>query len=103
MSIKPIDIVKSTDAAQYKQIQNQKFQHEQVQISRDFQNHIQSETSRPVETKKSENNEYRFDAKEESRNKYRVMKAKKKQKQNNNNDNRPDNTGKRPGGIDILI
>lgn len=103
MPIRPIDIVKSQEVSQYKQLQSNKLQHEQAQLSKSFQNMVRSEAQKPVETTKSEYNEFRYDAKEESRNKYRVMKAKKKQKQNNNNDNRPDNTGKRPGGIDILI
>ena len=55
MPIRPIDIVKSHEASQYRHLQNQKLQHEQVQISKDFQNLIQAESSRPVETAKSEN------------------------------------------------
>lgn len=103
MSIKPIDIVKTHEVSQYQHIQNQKVHHEQVQISRDFQNQIQYQASRPVETTKSENNEFRYDAKEEGRNKYRGPKGGKKQKQDNSKDK---GTGKdmgRPGGIDILI
>ncbi|HPU62913.1 MAG TPA: hypothetical protein PK304_02045 [Mobilitalea sp.] len=101
MPIRPIDIVKSHDASQYMNLQKQKIQHEQVQISKNFQNIIQAEASRPVETTKSENNEFRYDAKEESRNKYKGPKYKKKQKESNNK--KTGNTGGRPGGIDILI
>ena len=36
MTIKPIDIVKTQEVSQYKQLQNQRYQHEQVQISKNF-------------------------------------------------------------------
>ncbi len=42
MPIRPIDIVRSHEASQYKQVQNQKVLHEQVQIEKNFQNMIQA-------------------------------------------------------------
>lgn len=102
MPIRPIDIVKSHDASQYKHLQNQRLQHEQVQISKNFQNLIQAEAQRPVETTKSDNNEFRYDAKDESRNKYKGQNNSKKQQQDKSKNKGTDNKG-RPGGIDILI
>jgi len=103
MPIRPIDIVKSHEASQYRHLQNQKLQHEQVQISKDFQNLIQAESSRPVETAKSENKEFRYDAKEEGRNKYKGPKGNKKQNQDKDKKKGPGYNERRPGGIDILI
>lgn len=103
MPIRPIDIVKSHEASQYKHLQNQKIQQEQVQISKNFQNVIQSEASKPVETTKSENREFRYDAKEESKNSYSQRGDKRKQKKDKKNDKGLGNNRRRPGGIDILI
>jgi len=103
MPIRPIDVVKSGEVSQLRNLQNQRYQLEQVQISKNFQNQIQAEASRPVETTKSENNEFRYDAKEESRNKYSGQKRKNKHKQDKNTDKGSDFNGQRPGGIDILI
>lgn len=101
--IRPIDIVKSHEFTQYKHQQNQKVQHEQVQISKSFQNLLKSEASRPVETTKSENNEFRYDAKEESRNSYNGSGKKRQDKHKDEKEpGKIENTG-RPGGIDILI
>lgn len=104
MPIRPIDVMKSQEVTHYKQIQSQKPQHEQVQISKNFQNLIQSEANRPVQTTKSENKEFRYDAKEEGRNSYKGNSGKdKRDKENNNKDKEFDNNTGRPGGIDILI
>jgi len=103
MPIRPIDVVKSGEVSQLRNLQNQRYQLEQVQISKNFQNQIQAEASRPVETTKSENNEFRYDAKEESRNKYSGQKRKNKHKQDKNKGKGSDFNGQRPGGIDILI
>lgn len=103
MPIRPIDIVKSHEASQFRYLQNQKLQHEQVQISKDFQNLIQAESSRPVETAKSENKDFRYDAKEESRNKYNGPKGNKKQKKDKERKKGTEYKGGRPGGIDILV
>lgn len=103
MPIRPIDIVKSHEASQYKQLQNQRMQQEQVQISKSFQNMIRSEASKPVETSKSDNKEFRYDAKEESRNSYKHSGSKKKKNQDKKKDKGSDTNRGRPGGIDILI
>lgn len=104
MPIRPVDIVRSQDASQYKHIQNQKAQHEQVQISKSFQNLIQDEASKPVHTTKSENKEFRYDAKEESKNSYNGSGGQgKRDRDKKKKDGGSDNNTGRPGGIDILI
>ena len=106
MPIRPIDIMKSQEVTQYKHNQSHKAQHEQVQISKSFQNLIQAEASKPLETTKSENKEFRYDAKEEGKNSYNGSGLGNKGKQNKekkNKNNERDNNTDRPGGIDILV
>ena len=52
MPIRPIDVVKSQEVSQYKQMQSQKYQHDQVQISKNFQSMIQAEATKTVQTTK---------------------------------------------------
>lgn len=104
MPIRPIDVMKSQEVSQYRHIQSQKPQHEQVQISKSFQNLIESEANKPLQASKSDNREFRYDAKEESRNSYKGRGGKgKRDKENQNKDDDSDNNSGRPGGIDILI
>lgn len=104
MPIRPIDVMKSHEVSQYKHIQSQKAQHEQVQIGKTFQNMIEAEASKPVQTTKSENKDFRYDAKEEGRNSYSGSGGKGKQdKDKKNSDSGSDNNTGRPGGIDILV
>lgn len=104
MPIRPIDVMKTQEVSQYKQIQNQRPQHEQVQISKSFQNLIQAEASKTVQTNKSENKDFRYDAKEEGRNSYSGSAGKgKKDHEKHNKDKESDNKTGRPGGIDILV
>ncbi len=104
MPIRPIDVVKSHDISQYKQIQNQRSQHEQVQISKSFQNLIHEEASKTVNTTKSENKEFRYDAKEEGRNTYKGSGGKNKHDQKKQKrEMKPNNNTGRPGGIDIQV
>ncbi|MDI9489514.1 MAG: hypothetical protein QM222_09340, partial [Bacillota bacterium] len=76
--------------------------HEQVQIEKNFQNMIQEKASKPVETTKSDNKEFRYDAKEESRNKYKGSDNKRNKSRDTNKSKETINKAK-PGGIDILI
>lgn len=103
MPIRPIDIMKSQEASQYKHIETQRSHNEQVQISRSFQNMIQSEKTKPNQAAKSENKEYRYDAKEKGNNSYfnsgNKSKDKKKEEEAQKQSIKPQKTG----GIDILI
>lgn len=105
MPIRPIDVMKSQEVSQYKHIQSQKSQHEQVQISKNFQNLIQAEASKPLQMTKSENKEFRYDAKEKGKNspdgsELSGKGRRDKDKQKKDNDS---NDTDRPGGIDILV
>jgi|BioPla2DNA2_1021312.scaffolds.fasta_scaffold04813_5 hypothetical protein len=104
MPIRPIDVVKSQEVSQYKQMQSQKYQHDQVQISKNFQSMIQAEATKTVQTTKSDHREFRYDAKEEGKGSYSGSGRRGKQdKEKQNKENEFENTSDRPGGIDILI
>lgn len=101
MSIKPIDIMKSQEASQYKHIDSQKLQHEQIQIGKSFQNTIRQEMTKTTEASKSDNTEYRYDAKEKGNNRYYGSDGRKKKQQQE--ENKDQKEPKKTGGIDILI
>lgn len=106
MPIRPIDIMKTQEVTQYKSFEHQKVQHEQVQISKSFQEMVQRDLQKPVQAEKSENKEFRYDAKEKGQNSYSG--SKNKQQQNQKKDS---HTGKktnvtsstRSGGFDVSI
>lgn len=106
MPIRPIDIVKTQDASQYRQAQLQRAQHEQVQINKSFHDLVEKETSTPVETSKSDYKEFRYDPKEESRNTYSGDGGKRKKDRNKGKDDDGSNDNNKSdgsGGIDILV
>lgn len=101
MSFRPIDIVKTQEVAQIKHIENQRLHHAQEQSGKDFQNMIQQEQHKTTEATKSENNEYRYDAKEKGNNQNNGSKEKKK---NNGKEEKKESKDQHTnGGIDILI
>lgn len=93
--------MKSQEASQYKHIDSQKLQHEQIQIGRSFQDSIRQEMTKTTEASKSDNTQYRYDAKEKGNNSYYSSGGKKKKKEQE--DNKDQKQLKKPGGIDILI
>lgn len=103
MPITPIEIVsmapKSQEVSHYKQQEFQRPINEQVQINHQFKNEIIHNSKQTVKLEKSENKEYRYDAKEKGNNSYSGSKQKKKQskKETAAKDNL------RPGSIDIKI
>lgn len=100
MPIRPIEIMRSQEASQLKHAENHRSQHEQAQIGKDFQSMITNERSRPTQTAKSENKEFRYDAKEKGQNSYSGSPGKKQEKKEQKKDTpKPEKTG----GIDIRI
>lgn len=105
MSLKPIDVMKSQGVSHFKHIESQRSHHEQVQISKHLQDTIREERTKTTQTFKSENNEFRYDAKEKGNGSYpgyRNHSRKKDNKQDNKNDKETSKPTKF-GGIDILI
>ena len=84
MPITPIEIAamapKSQEASHYKQHDSQRPINEQAQISSQIKNEIHHNNIQAVKTNKSENKEYRYDAKEKGNNSYAGSNQKKKQK-----------------------
>lgn len=102
MPIRPIEIMKSQEASQLKHIESHRNQHEQVQINKNFQNLIQAENSRTMQTSKSDTKEFRYDAKEKGNNSYygSPNKENKEKEEEKKNDTREP---EKSGGIDILV
>lgn len=100
MPINPIDILRTQEAAQFKHIESQRAQHAQDQINHNFQSVIEHEHDRPKEATKSDNSEYRYDAKQKGNNQYHGSKENKKEKKEENKESKKPT---RRGGFDILI
>jgi hypothetical protein len=101
MSINPMDLMRTQEASQIKHIETQRTQQTQGQASQNFQNIIRQEQYKPTQAAKSDNKEYRYDAKEKGNNEYSGFGGKKKNK-NQKEDNKTAKPAK-SGGIDILI
>lgn len=103
MPIRPIEIMKSQEASQYKHIESQRIQHEQVQVEKSFQSMIKEEATKTTQTAKGENTNYRYDAKEKGRNSYSGSGSRKQKKEEEKGSKEGPKGPTRPGGIDILI
>lgn len=100
MPIQPIDILRTQEASQLRHMEDQRTQHAQVQISKSFQNMVEQEQSKPKETTKADQSEYRYDAKEQGKNQYYGSGDKQKQKKD---DNEKPEVPPKSKGFDILI
>ncbi len=104
MPVGPIEAIRAHEATQIRHMDTQRAQHAQEQISRNFQNMVQEEHSKPIETTKTDNTEYRYDAKEKGNNsRYKDSDGKQRKKENNKSDSKNDTNTPKTGGIDILI
>ena len=102
MPVGPIEVIRAQEATQIKHMDTQRAQHAQEQISRNFQNMVQQEQSKPTETTKTDNAEYRYDAKEKGNNQYKGSEDKRRKKEEKKDDAK--NVAKpKSGGFDILI
>ncbi len=102
MPVGPIEVIRAQEATQIRHMDAQRAQHAQEQLSKNFQNMIQQEQSKPNQAAKSENTEYRYDAKEKGNNQFSNSGGKKKKKEEAKPSNEPQ-SGPKKGGIDILI
>lgn len=101
MPVGPIEIIRAQEATQIRHMDAQRAQHAQEQLSKNFQNMIQQEQTKPTQTAKSDNNEYRYDAKEKGNNQYSGSKGKNQKKEEKPSGKPKDGT--KGGGIDILV
>jgi hypothetical protein len=102
MSITPIEVIQSQEATQFKHMESQKTLHEQVEISKSFQEQIRKESSKTTLAEKCDHKEYRFDAKEKGQNGYEHSENKKR-KEHKKENTKENNKATRSGGFDILI
>lgn len=107
MSITPIEIAtmapKSQEVSVFKQHESQRPMNEQAQISHQLNNQIQHNNQQTVKAAKSDNPEYRYDAKEKGNNSYAGTNQKKKQSEKDKGKSRDTKDTLRPGSIDIRI
>ena len=89
MSIPPIERVlvppKSQEASQIQHAHQQKQEHAQEQIGVQYQSNLQHNSQKTVKMTKSENNEYRYDAKEKGNGKFTGQKKGKQKKEQEEN------------------
>lgn len=100
-SLNPIDVMRTQEASQIRHMQDQRTQHAQEHINKNFQTMIEHEHIKPKEATKSDNPEYRYDAKEKGNNQYSGNGGKNKEKKKENK-----KEAKAPAigsGFDILI
>lgn len=106
MPITPIEVLsmatKSQEASLMKQAEHQKPLSEQVAMSANFKEQLQHKSEQTVATTKSENPEYRYDAKEKGNNSYYRQSKKKSKKEQNDKDTK-DKQENQHRGIDIRI
>lgn len=85
MSIPPLERAvmppKTQEASQLQHAHQQKQAHAQDQLGVQYQNMVQHNSQQTVKMTKSENNEYRYDAKEKGNGKFSGKKQGKKQKE----------------------
>ena len=102
MPVGPIEIIRAHEATQLRHIDSQKLQHAQEQHSQNFQNRVWQEQKKTTQTAKSDNNEFRYDAKEKGNNQYMASGDKKKRNQKDNEEKKSKDRPK-TGGFDMLI
>jgi hypothetical protein len=81
-------------------MESQRALHAQEQVGKNFQDMISQEHYKPTQAAKSDNTEYRYDAKEKGNNKYF---SSGKKKQNNEQKKKESDKPQKSGNIDILI
>lgn len=85
MAIRPIDMLvmpnRSQEASQHQSANNAKQSHAQGSLNAQFSTEVRHNGEQAVKMTKSENNEYRYDAKEKGNSAYQDSKEKKKKKE----------------------
>ena len=81
MQVGPIEVIRAQEATQLRHMDSQRLEHAQEQMNRSFKDMILQDQNKPTETEKSDNYEYRYDAKEKGNNQYSKQGSKKQGKQ----------------------
>lgn len=103
MAIRPIDIAmippKSQEASQVQNASNQRQTHAQEQLGIQYNQNVKHNSQQTVKATKSENNEYRYDAKEKGNGSY----SNKKKKGKKNDEKKKEDTTIQLSNLDIRI
>lgn len=93
MAIRPIDIAmippKTQEVSQVQNASNQRQTHAQEQLGVQYNQNIKHNSQQTVKAAKSENNEYRYDAKEKGKNSHSGNKKKGKKQDKKEKDDKP--------------
>ncbi len=103
MPIRPIEVIRAQEATQIKHKDTQRAQHAQEQVGRNFQNIVQQKQSKPTQTTKADQNEYRYDAKEKGNNQNYSPGGKKKEKEEEKDKSKAAKNMSHGGSFDMLI
>lgn len=101
--MRPLDVMRSQEASQLKHMEVQKNQHLQGQAHKGFQTMVENQQRKPVETTKSDNPEYRYDAKEKGNNQYYSNNKKSKDKEEKKKETKNSKSDQVGSSFDILI
>lgn len=103
MPITPIEVAtmapKSQEVSNYKHQENQKPMNDQILIHSKLNEEVKHNSQQTVKSTKSENKEYRYDAKEKGNNSYTGSNSKKKKKE----EPEPEKKNMKASSIDIRI
>ncbi len=99
----PLDIIRTQEAAQIKHMETQRTQYMHEVSNKNFKDMIEKQQSKPKELTKSENPEYRYDAKEKGNNQYTSSKQKQKEKKDEKKKDKSTSLPPKNKGIDIRI
>jgi hypothetical protein len=102
MAVGPIEVIRAQEATQLRHVDSQRLQHAQEQSSRNFQDMVRQEHNKTNQAAKSDNNEYRYDAKEKGNSQYEGSGGKKRGKEQKK-EVKESKDKPRSGGFDILI
>lgn len=103
MQVGPLEVIRAQEATQIKHMDAQRIQHAQEQIDRSFQSIVQEKQQKPVETSKSDQMEYRYDAKEKGNNQYYGPGGDKRKKKEEKDKSKAAKSTPHNGGFDIRI
>lgn len=100
MSLRAIDLIRTQETSQIKQVEYNKNQTEQAQINNQFHQMVEKKGQQTTDVVESENPEFRYDAKEQGKGSYsNSKKNKKRNKKKNERSKKPIE----PGSFDVSI
>ncbi|HHT98130.1 MAG TPA: hypothetical protein GXZ90_09590 [Clostridiales bacterium] len=100
MSIRAVDLMRTQETSQIKQVEYNRSQSEQAQINSQFQQMVEKKGQQTTDVAESETPEFRYDAKEQGNNSYSNNKENKKKKKKGKEKSKEPI---KPGNFDVSI